>query len=110
MCRTQDAIKIAQDCLAGQLSPLQAASKVTGLDLTSLPCWEETGAAHGPLWAFYGAADAADRCHFLGKDVERWAPAIREQKRSELLSAEDHWRDLVDQACRALISCMEPRR
>jgi hypothetical protein len=109
MDRAEVAVTIALEYLADRLSPLEAASRMGSLDIAWLPCWERTGGAQGPLLAFYEAADAAEKCHFLGEDVERWAPQVREQKRSELLSAEDQWREPIAHACRALLASSKSR-
>jgi hypothetical protein len=103
MDRTREAVAIATEFLGERLSPLQAAVRMQTVDLVSLPCWEGTGGAHGPLSAFYGASDKADECHFLGDDVERWHAHVREQKRAELSAAETEWRGQIDLACRTLI-------
>ena len=103
MDRTPDAVEIAGAFLTGRLSPLQAASKLSRMDLPSQPCCAGTGGANGPLSAIYAAAEAADKCHFLGDDVERWHPHVREQKRFELTAVDAHWRGPIDHACRSLI-------
>lgn len=103
MDRMGKAVAIATEYLSERLSPLQAASRMHGLNLVSLPCWEGTGGVHGPLSAIYGAADKADERHFLGDDVERWHAHVREQERAELAAAEADWRGRIDHACRTLI-------
>jgi hypothetical protein len=101
----EQAVAVAQAFLSGDVSPLEAGSRMTRVGIAQLPCWSETGGAEGPFSAFYGASDAADECHFLGEDVERWHPDVRERKRTELAEAERQWRGPVDAACRALIAC-----
>jgi hypothetical protein len=68
------------------------------------PCWEALGGAHGPLSNFYVAEDLAEKVHFLGDDVERWHPDVRDEKRKELIEAEASMRAPVGEACRALIA------
>ena len=100
---TEEAVAIATEYLSKRLSPLEAASRMRGVGLSSLPCWSGTGGPHGPLSSFYSAADEADERHFLSKDVEQWHPHVREQKRAELTIAEERWRVPIDHACRTLI-------
>ena len=102
--RLDVAVAAANDFLAGCLTPLQTAVTMTRIGLVELPGWEALQGANGPLPAFYAAEDEADRLHFLGTDVERWHPDVREMKRAELAAAEAHWRAPVENACRALIS------
>ena len=103
MDHTSKAVAIATEYLRDGLSPLEAASRMRSTGVSSLPCWEGTGGPDGPLSSIYGAADEADERHFLGKDIERWHPEVREQRRTELAIAEERWRGPVDHACRALI-------
>lgn len=97
------AVVIAQSCLDGKTSALQAAQSICHLVGPPHPIWDEMGGPHGPLSAFYVAADAADRVYFLGKDVELWHPDVREQKQIELAEAETRATFVVQEACRALI-------
>lgn len=99
----QKAAKIAQDCLDRRITPLQAARDLlrnVGIDH---PAWHALGGGYGPLSALYVAADEADRLHWLGDDVERWHPSVREQKRAEVAAAEAAAMPDMHAACRALI-------
>ena len=103
MDRTEEAIAIAREYLSEHLSPFEAASRMQGIGVSSLPCWASTGGPHGPLSSSYGAADVADDWHFLGDDVEQWHDHVREQKRTEPATAEERWRGRIETACRMLI-------
>jgi hypothetical protein len=81
----------ARKCLAGLITPMQASRLLTTGFLEPdprNPMWSRFNGANGPLSGFYRAADEADRVYFLGEDVERWHPDVREQKRRELAEAE----------------------
>jgi hypothetical protein len=96
----------ARKCLAGLITPMQASRLLTTGFLEPdprNPMWSRFNGANGPLSGFYRAADEADRVYFLGEDVERWHPDVREQKRRELAEAEARMTPPVYAACKALL-------
>jgi|SRR5580692_9922631 hypothetical protein len=97
------AVEIAEGCLEGRLTPLQTARSILGYVGVGHAAWDAMDGGYGPLSSFYVAADEADRCYFLGEDVERWHPDVRERKRAELAEAESKMAPIVQAACRALI-------
>jgi hypothetical protein len=99
-----EAVEIAQSCLDGETTALAASRSLSRLVGPPNPIWDEMGGAHGPLSAFYIAADEADRVYFLDQDIERWHPHVRERKRTELVEAEANATPHVREACRALIA------
>jgi hypothetical protein len=62
------------------------------------------GGAAGPLSTFYAADNDAMKLPWLGHEVERWAPLLRDDKRKEVQVVEAKWREPVNAACDALIS------
>jgi hypothetical protein len=62
------------------------------------------GGADGPLSTFYAADNDAMKLPWLGHEVERWAPLLRDDKRKEVQVVEAKWREPVNAACDALIS------
>ena len=104
-----EAVKIAQSCLDGVTTPLVAGRSLCLLVGPPNPIWDEMGGAHGPLSSFYVAADEADRVYFLGSDVERWHPDVRERKRVELEEAEMSAAPRIRAACQALIDHVSRR-
>lgn len=101
------AIELAAAFLRGEETPMQTARRITRCTLRQLPCWNDLGGAHGPLWALYGADDEADQHHFLGDKVEMWHSSVRERKHAELLAAEERWRQPVSEACQAMLRWAE---
>lgn len=69
--------------------------------------WQDLGGADGPLSQLYAADDEAMNLHWLGGEVERWHPNVRDVKRQELQDAEERWREPVEAACAALLSYAE---
>ena len=108
MDRTTDAIAIAWEYLGNSLSPLQAGRAMENLLLCELQCWDGTGGAHGPLSAFYGAADAADHCMLFGRDLEQLHPEVRDKESAKLAAAQEHWRGAITTACQTLIEYASP--
>ncbi|HEY2049090.1 MAG TPA: hypothetical protein VGH03_07090 [Caulobacteraceae bacterium] len=98
-----EAVRLAQDCIEGRLTPLQTGREIVKYVDPWHPAWDALGGAHGPLAAFFVAQDRADRLQFLGDDVERWHPDVREERRKELAEAEATVRPNVLQACHTLI-------
>lgn len=105
-----EAVILAHACIEGRVTALQ-----TGLEIVRYidpwhPAWKALGGAHGPLAAFFVAQDQAHRLHFLGDDVERWHPDVREERRKELAEAETAAAPEILKACRALIDYSATRQ
>lgn len=105
-----EAVRLAHACIEGRLTALQ-----TGRDMVACinpwhPAWDALGGANGPLSAFFVAQDCADRLHFLGDDVEKWHPDVREQRRMELAEAEAAATPEVLRACKALLDYSATRK
>ena len=97
------AIRLAHACIEGRLTALQTGREMVALINPWHLAWDALGGAHGPLAAFFVAQDRAERLHFLGSDVERWHPDVREERRKELAEAEASATPDVVRACHALL-------
>jgi len=98
-----EAVRLAHACIEGELSALQTGREMVTYINSWHPVWDAMGGAHGPLAAFFVAQDCADRLHFLGENVERWHPDVREERQNELAEAEATATPEVLKACHALI-------
>jgi hypothetical protein len=103
----QLALDAARAFQRNERSPLETARIMTGIVDPWRAWWHDLGGAHGPLAQLYAAEDAAMELHWLGGEIERWHPDVREAKRRELQDAEDSWREPVAAACAALLRYAE---
>lgn len=105
-----EAVRLAHACVEGRMTPLQTGREIVKYINPWHPAWNVLGGSEGPLAAFFVAQESADHVHFLGGDVERWHPDVREARRKALATAEAAAAPQVLRACRALIDYADSRR